>query len=88
MKGIRSCEGYAGERVVFRLRVSEPEPLSFQNMTVEENILIGFKEKASVLHETLLAKLEETGFELDLTRKASTLSIAEQELVDKRLQYN
>ena len=30
MKGIRSCEGYAGERVVFRLRVSEPEPLSFQ----------------------------------------------------------
>lgn len=46
------------------------EPLIFQNMTVEENILIGFKEKASVLHETLLAKLEETGFELDLTRKA------------------
>ncbi len=58
------------------------EPLIFQNMTVEENILIGFKEKASVLHETLLAKLEETGFELDLTRKASTLSIAEQELVE------
>ena len=30
------------------------EPLIFPNMTVEENILIGFKENQSVLHEALL----------------------------------
>lgn len=58
------------------------EPLIFPNMTVEENILIGFKENQSVLHEALLKRIEETGFKLDLTRKASTLSIAEQELVE------
>lgn len=58
------------------------EPLIFPNMTVEENILIGFKEKQSTLHETLLERLQETGFKLDLSRKAGTLSIAEQELVE------
>lgn len=58
------------------------EPLIFPNMTVEENITIGFKEKPGVLHSRLCELLEETGFRLDLNRKASTLSIAEQQLVE------
>ncbi len=58
------------------------EPMLFPNMTVEENILIGFEEKAVELHKRLVEKMDEIGWHLDLTRKASSLSIAEQELVE------
>ncbi|NLC89554.1 MAG: sugar ABC transporter ATP-binding protein [Clostridiaceae bacterium] len=58
------------------------EPLLFPNMTVEENITIGFKEKRGVLRKRLEEKMEELGWHLDLSRKASGLSIAEQQLVE------
>ncbi|MCI5957743.1 MAG: ATP-binding cassette domain-containing protein, partial [Clostridiales bacterium] len=58
------------------------EPLLFPNMTVLENILIGFDEKEAELKKRLAEHMEELGFHLDLQRKASTLSIAEQQLVE------
>ena len=58
------------------------EPMLFPNMTVEENIVIGFNEKVSILHEELTDIMNELGWELDLSRKASSLSIAEQQLVE------
>ena len=58
------------------------EPLLFPNMTVLENILIGFDEKEAELKKRLAGHMEELGFHLDLQRKASTLSIAEQQLVE------
>ena len=58
------------------------EPLLFPNMTVLENILIGFNEKETELKKRLAGHMEELGFHLDLQRKASTLSIAEQQLVE------
>ena len=58
------------------------EPLLFPNMTVLENILMGFKESAAELKKRLTRHMEELGFKLNLQRKASTLSIAEQQLVE------
>lgn len=58
------------------------EPMLFPNMTVEENILIGFDEKPAELHKRLVKQIQEVGWKLDLTRKASSLSIAEQQLVE------
>jgi AI-2 transport system ATP-binding protein len=58
------------------------EPLLFPNMTVEENILIGFPQSKAELHQELLDTMKEIGWNLDLTRKASSLSIAEQQLVE------
>lgn len=58
------------------------EPMLFPNMTVEENVLIGFKEKAAVLKKKLLQIMDDIGWHLDLTRKAMSLSIAEQQLVE------
>jgi AI-2 transport system ATP-binding protein len=58
------------------------EPLLFPNMTVEENIVIGFDEKTSELHKNLIKLMDEIGWNLDLSRKASSLSIAEQQLVE------
>ncbi len=58
------------------------EPLLFPNMTVEENIEIGFNQKKSELHRELLEVMKDVGWELDLTRKASSLSIAEQQIVE------
>ena len=58
------------------------EPMLFPNMTVEENILIGFKENAHELRKKLDTHLKELGFQLNLQRKANTLSIAEQQLVE------
>ncbi len=58
------------------------EPMLFPNMTVEENILIGFKENAAELKKRLSRHMEELGFRLNLQRKANTLSIAEQQLVE------
>jgi len=58
------------------------EPMLFPNMTVEENITIGFEEKSTELHKRLVAQIKEVGWNLDLNRKASSLSIAEQQLVE------
>ena len=58
------------------------EPMLFPNMTVEENIVMGFEEKASDLHKRLVEQIKEVGWNLDLNRKASSLSIAEQQLVE------
>ncbi|MDO4438778.1 MAG: sugar ABC transporter ATP-binding protein [Eubacteriales bacterium] len=58
------------------------EPMLFPNMSVEENILIGFTEPRAELHNRLVKIIEEIGWKLDLTRKALSLSIAEQQLVE------
>lgn len=58
------------------------EPMLFPNMTVEENIIIGFKEKAGELHKRLVKIMDDIGWHLDLDRKALSLSIAEQQLVE------
>ena len=58
------------------------EPLLFPNMTVEENILMGFRESAQELKKRLAQHMAELGFTLNLQRKANTLSIAEQQLVE------
>lgn len=58
------------------------EPLLFPNMTVEENITIGFDKSKAELHKELVSTMEEVGWHIDLSRKASSLSIAEQQLVE------
>ena len=58
------------------------EPLLFPNMTVLENILMGFNENETELRRRLEKHMEELGFNLNLQRKANTLSIAEQQLVE------
>lgn len=58
------------------------EPLLFPNMTVEENILIGFREKTRDLQKRLVQVMDDIGWHLDLKRKAMSLSIAEQQLVE------
>lgn len=58
------------------------EPMLFPNMSVEENVLMGFDEKQSELRKRLTKLMEHLGWTLDLERKAATLSIAEQQLVE------
>lgn len=58
------------------------EPMLFPNMTVEENILMGFSESSSELKKRLSDKVKELSWNVNLQRKASTLSIAEQQLVE------
>lgn len=58
------------------------EPMLFPNMTVEENIVIGFTQGKAELHKRLLALIGQLGWHLDLGRRASSLSIAEQQLVE------
>lgn len=58
------------------------EPMLFPNMTVEENIVMGFDEKQAELHKRLVDRIAEVGWKLDLNRKAGSLSIAEQQLVE------
>ena len=56
------------------------EPLLFPNMTVEENITIGFDKSKAELHKELVDTMADIGWNLDLGRKAGSLSIAEQQL--------
>ena len=58
------------------------EPLLFPNMNVEENVVIGFTQSKAELHKELVAVMEDVGWDLDLSRKASGLSIAEQQMVE------
>lgn len=58
------------------------EPMLFPNMSVEENVVIGFDEKPRELHRRLVDLLKQLGWNLDLNRKAMSLSIAEQQLVE------
>ena len=58
------------------------EPLLFPNMTVLENILMGFSENEGELKKRLEKHMEDLGVGLNLQRKANTLSIAEQQLVE------
>ncbi len=58
------------------------EPMLFPNMTVEENIIMGFDEKKGALHKRLVDLIAQLDWKLDLTRKADSLSIAEQQLVE------
>jgi len=58
------------------------EPMLFPNMTVEENITMGFKGKQSELKKKIVELMQSIGWELDLERSASSLSIAEQTLVE------
>ncbi len=58
------------------------EPLLFPNMSVEENIEIGFNKKKAELHRELVELMKEVGWNLDLNRKANSLSIAEQQMVE------
>ena len=58
------------------------EPMLFPNMSVRENILIGFKESQAELNKRLDTILNEIGWKFDLDRKALSLSIAEQQLVE------
>ena len=51
------------------------EPLLFPNMTVEENIVIGFDKKESELHKELLDVMKEVGWNLDLTRKQAAFRL-------------
>ena len=58
------------------------EPMLFPNMTVLENILMGFNENENELKKRLASCMKELNFDLNLQRKANTLSIAEQQLVE------
>lgn len=58
------------------------EPMLFPNMNVEENVVIGIDEKPAELHKRLVDLLSQLGWNMDLNRKALTLSIAEQQLVE------
>ena len=58
------------------------EPLLFPNMNVEENITIGFDRGKAELHKELADTMSDIGWNLDLGRKAGSLSIAEQQLVE------
>lgn len=58
------------------------EPRLFPNMTVEENVIIGFNQNKSELVVKLRKLIEQLGWNISLNRKAATLSIAEQQLVE------
>ncbi|HCM27522.1 MAG: ABC transporter ATP-binding protein [Treponema sp. GWB1_62_6] len=58
------------------------EPMLFPHMSVEENVLMGFSDKRKELHKRLIALISHLGWGIDVRRKAASLSIAEQQLVE------
>ncbi len=58
------------------------EPMLFPNMSVEENVLMGLTQKKALLHKNLAALIQQLNWTLDLNRKAESLSIADQQLVE------
>lgn len=58
------------------------EPMLFSNMTVEENVLLGLEGNKAEMKKQLVDLIAELGWKLDIHRQATTLSIAEQQLVE------
>ncbi|WP_066250473.1 sugar ABC transporter ATP-binding protein [Neobacillus drentensis] len=58
------------------------EPLLFPNMTVEQNLTIGFWKGKHEVREEAEKLIKELGWNLDLKRLAATLSIAEQQQLE------
>ena len=58
------------------------EPMLFKNMTVLENILIGLQGKISDQKVELQSLIKELKWDINLERRADTLTIAEQQLVE------
>lgn len=58
------------------------EPMLFQNMSIYENIVIGLEDNKTNLHAEVKELLKKFDWKIDVRRKAFTLSIAEQQLVE------
>lgn len=58
------------------------EPLLFPNMTVEQNLTIGFHKNKQEVREESLQLIKQLGWNIDLHRLAATLSIAEQQQLE------
>lgn len=58
------------------------EPLLFPNMTVEQNLTIGFRKNKQTVKAEALQLIKKLGWNLDLNRLAATLSIAEQQQLE------
>ena len=58
------------------------EPMLFPNMSVEENVTMGFRENPKELHKRLIQLMKQLDWNIDVNRKAESLSIAEQQLVE------
>ncbi|NHC43451.1 sugar ABC transporter ATP-binding protein [Bacillus sp. MM2020_1] len=58
------------------------EPLLFPNMTVEQNLTIGFSKDKNEVREESVKLIKELGWNIDLNRFAATLSIAEQQQLE------
>ncbi|WP_226036099.1 sugar ABC transporter ATP-binding protein [Aquibacillus saliphilus] len=58
------------------------EPLLFPNMTVEQNLTIGFNKDKSDVKEQSKNLIEELGWDIDLNRLANSLTIAEQQQLE------
>ena len=82
IRGEKLTSSKTSEALARGIYMVPQEPLLFPNMTVEENIIIGFDKKASELHHELVQTMQDVGWKMDLTRKASSLSIAEQQIVE------
>lgn len=82
IKGVRAQLNKPAQALAMGVYMVPQEPLLFPNMTVEENILIGFCRNKAELRQELVSTMDEIGWRLNLSRKASSLSIAEQQLVE------
>jgi ABC-type sugar transport system, ATPase component len=58
------------------------EPMLFPHMSVEENVLMGFSGNRNELHKRLVELIKHLDWKIDVYRKAESLSIAEQQLVE------
>lgn len=82
---VNGCEmviGRPAEALSKGVYMVPQEPLLFPNMSVKENIMIGIHRPKSELQQEILEHMEHLGWKIDLDRKASSLSIAEQQLVE------
>ena len=82
VNGKGMAAGKTSEALASGVYMVPQEPLLFPNMSVEENIIIGFQRPRAELHKELVETMENIGWHIALDRKASSLSIAEQQLVE------